>query len=213
MTEGFVYFCGYDDMVKIGKSTDPVGRVQQHNVSNPKQVELYTAIYSDDMAVLEKRLHHHFRAALMPDKHEWFHRTKEMSALISFSKRMKSASDFEVGLFLGSISDGRTPLYDIALATIDSLKRRLALLESHRRKLWVLEAVVQSLGLRNYPVFADRFKTATQQMEAIDDDDPPMFIWKDGSLEVISAQDYRIIFPIPARIPDGLFDDDQAPAA
>lgn len=75
MNPGFVYLCGYDDVVKIGRSDDPVARVKQHNTSNPKTVELFGMIYSSDMDALEKKLHSHFKASRLPDKLEWFVRT------------------------------------------------------------------------------------------------------------------------------------------
>lgn len=203
MTQGFVYFCGYDDVVKIGKSSDPTERINQHNVSNPKTVVEFCRIYSADMGALEKRLHRHFKAAKILHKTEWFVRTKEMTELFTFIKHLNRPSDFDVGMFLGahSTAGGTSLVYEALLRTIESLKRRLSIHESRRRELWVLEGVIQSLKLRAYPIFQDRYADLKRQLEGVDEDDAPVFIWKsDGTLEVVGIQDYRIIVPIQATL-------------
>lgn len=212
MSAGFVYFCGYDNNVKIGKSIDPEGRVDAHNGSNPNEIKLLAVVKSADMGALETKLHKYFKREMVWGKREWFARSATMNKLIDFINRTRNASDFDIGVFLGMVdATESTALYDSAVDEIAVLKRHIAVLAEKQRELWVLDGVIQSLNLRTYPVFQDRYVALKTQMEDVDEDEAPVFIWKsDGSVTVVSIQDNRIIFPIPYRIPEGYFDDQDA---
>lgn len=202
MTQGFVYFCGYDDVVKIGQSIDPEDRIQGHNTSNHKTIEMYATVKTEDMNALESRLHNYFKDDRFPGKREWFHKTDKMQFLINFLQRSKKASDFDVGCLLGMLTANEpTAMYDAAVMEIKKLQRHITMIESQRRELWAMESVIRSFGIHNYAVFKERLENARTQLKGIDEDDAPMFIWKsDGSLEIVGIDDYRIIFPRQIRM-------------
>ncbi len=191
MTQGYVYLCGYEDMVKVGLSVKPDKRMEQLNTSSPKLIELYVKIESQDMEKLERRLHILFDDDKMPGKREWFTLSANIKAFIMHLKAVEFPTDFDVGLFIGIYRslDAITE-HERTVKQLTASKRHAASLELAQQELWAIEHAVTSLGIRLYPAFQERYNEAKELLATLGPDESPIFIRKsDGELTVAPAPD------------------------
>lgn len=78
MVEGRVYFIRGGDRIKIGFSTNPLGRLSTLQKCSPDELKLLGTIEGTEQD--ERRLHHHFRHLRI--RSEWFRDDPELMTYI-----------------------------------------------------------------------------------------------------------------------------------
>lgn len=191
MTIGFVYFAGYDNVVKIGISIKPKQRMSGLNTSSPGVVSLYVKVQTANMEVLEKRLHHHFAEQRLPKKREWFSLNDELTMLINNLQAVQTATEYDVGRFLTMYAqlEAITKYQDV-VRQLEQTKRHAALLTCSQQELWAIEYAARSLGMMDFGIFQERYNEAKQHIATLANDEAPIFIRKaDGQLTMVAATD------------------------
>lgn len=175
MTEGFVYICGYDTVVKIGKSIEPVKRISNLNTANPKEVLMYMAVECLDMNTVESRMHKYFEPAHL--KGEWYELTSEMKFLISGIQAISKPTEFDIGVLLGQYTAGAamSAMNKDHESTVATNWRNMVA-DLVQRKLWALEFAINSLGLTDFQMFNQRLSEARAVIDELPDGVIPMLI-------------------------------------
>ncbi len=175
MTQGFIYFAGYDKTIKIGKSITPNQRISALNTANPNTIQLYAYIEVLDMDALEPRIHSYFSPAHI--KGEWYELTSEMRYLIIGLQSIKNPTEFDIGTLLGQYTK------EAALAMMETnynnsmaAKWQRQIADGIRRKLWALEYTIQSLGLTDFAMFRDRLTEVAAVIDTVPEGKTPLLM-------------------------------------
>lgn len=175
MAQGYVYICGYDNVVKIGKSSQPDKRIANLNTANPKEIQIYMIVECLDMDLVESRMHKYFDKAHV--KGEWYELTSEMKYLIRGIQAIKDATEFDIGVLLGQYSAGVAEnmlIKNLEAARVENWRHAMA--DLIQRKLWALEFAVTSLGLTDFQMFRQRLSEAQTIIDTLPDGTIPMLI-------------------------------------
>lgn len=189
MSYGYVYFGGYGNAVKIGKSNTPKKRITNLNTANPDNVKLYAAVATFNMDGLEKQMHDHFKYCRRPGKREWYNLTGELKSVIEYLMNYPTATELELGYALGNYK-GQLEGHDELRAEARTMKRTIALADLRQREQWAQGYALRSLNFWQYPIFQFRYNEAMTAMATLPTGEAPIFI-RDvaGRLSVISEDE------------------------
>lgn len=98
---GYVYFVGNKQQVKIGKSINIESRISSIKTSSPVEIEILAKISCASISDTEAMLHKIFKDLCY--KGEWFYRVGCLDELVTKLQTYAEPNDFTLGYVLGQI--------------------------------------------------------------------------------------------------------------